>query len=159
MFGTSLLGKRGSDEISSCLQHYFEHFVISDVKDMILFSDNCGVQNKNIHIVLTCLSSIHEKIFDEIEHYFMIAGHSYLPCYRNFGNIEIELRGVELFSEPNYCDIIKEYRRRSPFMVVNMRNNFLDIEVFQSSVTNKSEGKFKNGRIFCIQTHTNRGLR
>ena len=49
----------------------------------------------------------------------MEPGHSYLPCDRDFGNIEKKIRGVEVFSQSNYVDIIKESRTTKPFQVVS----------------------------------------
>ena len=148
------VGKRGSAEICSCLLHYFEHFVVSDVKSMIMFSDNCSGQNKNINVVLTCLANIHMGKFDEIKHYFMVVGHSFLPCDRNFAHIEHKLNGVEVFSQDNYSDIIKACRKIRPFTVVNMSKNlFLDVELLQNSITNRSGGKLMNGRVF-VYTNT-----
>ena len=80
--------KRGSIEISNCLQHYLLNYVDTNVKYLKIFSDNCGGQNKNINVALTCLKQIHTDRFSKIEHFFMEPGHSYLPCDRDFGHIE-----------------------------------------------------------------------
>ena len=110
------IAKRGSIEIASCLIHYFDHFLQDEVKTLKMFSDNCGGQNKNINIVLTCLKQIHEGRFNYIEHNFMEPGHSYLPCDRDFGHIELKIRGLEVYSHPHYSDLIKDTRRTMPLL-------------------------------------------
>ena len=153
------VGKRASVEISSCLQYNFEHFVKSDVKTMIMFSDNCGDQNKDINVSLSCLLNIHENRFHNIEHYFMFPGLSFSPCDRNFGKIEQKVNGVEVFSQLNYSDIIKTCLKKIPFIVINMsRNLFLDVAILQNHITNRSGGKFKNGRVFIYKNTYKQGF-
>ena len=154
-------GKRGSAEITSCVMHYINNSVDINIKTLKMFSDNCGGQNKNINMVLTCLRKIHEGRFDKIEHFFMVPGHSYLPCDRDFGNIESKVRGIEVFSQPNYADIIKACRKTRPFKVVNMpRNLFLDVEVLQTSITNRTKTgcSFSHGRVFIYDAKYKQGF-
>ena len=154
-------GKRGSAEITSCVLHYINNSVDINIKTLKMFSDNCGGQNKNINMVLTCLRKIHEGRFDKIEHFFMVPGHSYLPCDRDFGNIESKVRGIEVFSQPNYADIIKACRKTRPFKVVNMpRNLFLDVEVLQTSITNRTKTgcSFSHGRVFIYDAKYKQGF-
>ena len=134
-------GKRGSIEIVNCVQHFLSHYVDSSVKSLKFFSDNCGGQNKNINMTLACLKHIHNGRFTKIEHFCMEPGHSYLPCDRDFGHIEKKLRAVEVFSQPNYHDIIKASRTNKPFQVISMeRDWFFDVDILQHKITNRSAG-------------------
>ena len=154
-------GKRGSAEIASCLKHYFDHFIENTVKKIRMFSDNCSGQNKNINVVLTCLQQIHSGKFTNIEHYFMIPGHSYMPCDRDFGNITQKLIGVEVFSTPNYIEIIRASRKTRPFITVNMnRNLFFDIELLQKKITNRTKtlGTFSKGKVFLFDEKYKQGF-
>ena len=155
------VGKRGSAEVASCLLHYFEHFLDDNVKTLKMFSDNCSGQNKNINVVLACLQKIHEERFIKIEHNFMEPGHSYLPCDRDFGHIQQKLRGVEVFSQTNYTDIIKSCRRTKPFIVQNMtRNQIVDIEVLQATITNRTKTlcNFSKGKVFVFDANYKQGF-
>uniref|UniRef100_A0A6P7F869 Uncharacterized protein LOC114325933 n=1 Tax=Diabrotica virgifera virgifera TaxID=50390 RepID=A0A6P7F869_DIAVI len=142
-------GGRGSCEIASCLSHYFDS-MDHQVKKVVLFSDNCGGQNKNMNIVLACLKKIHELKFDFIEHYFMIPGHSYLPCDRDFGHIELRLRNIDVYSEDHYIDLIRSSRKVRPFKVVKMTSSmFFDFTALQKLITKrKSTASFKDGKVF-----------
>lgn len=70
--------KRGSEEIASILLKYLSSIDTTDQKDLVIFTENCGGQNKNWQ----------SKIFRTIEHRFLISGHTYLPCDRDFALIE-----------------------------------------------------------------------
>nr|CAI5824141.1 unnamed protein product [Callosobruchus analis] len=45
-------GSRGPQEIGTCLLHYTKHFVTTS--KLIMYSDQCGGQNRNIKIALLC---------------------------------------------------------------------------------------------------------
>lgn len=67
-------GKKGANEIGSCLHHYPDTYFGPEVRKVVIFSDNCGGQNKNTNIVLLYLRLIHSNQFDLIEHYFLVSG-------------------------------------------------------------------------------------
>lgn len=78
-----------------------------------LFCDGCGGQNKNSIVVgmlaywLKTKAPSHIKKITVI---FPIVGHSFLPPDRIFGNIEREIRPLEVIVEPeDYFDIFKKY--------------------------------------------------
>jgi hypothetical protein len=149
--------KRGSIEICNCLMNYIEKQTPANRKTLILFSDNCGGQNKNINLVLSCLRKIHEGRFEEINHYFMVPGHSYLPCDRNFGHIEKKLRGVDVFSEDHYAKLILEARTTRPFNVIQMkRNDFKNYSDLQKYVTRR-KAKFKDAKVLIYRSAYKQG--
>ena len=45
------VAKRGSNEVTSCLLHYFNNFLPDEVKTLFLYSDGCGGQNKNYTVI------------------------------------------------------------------------------------------------------------
>lgn len=101
---TENIAKRGSSEIASCLDYYIQHNIEPNIKKLVIFSDNCAGQNKNRNIVLSCLRNIHSGRFDFIKHYFLIPGHSYLPCDRDFGNIEQKIRHIPVYTPDHYIE-------------------------------------------------------
>ncbi|KAJ4451884.1 hypothetical protein ANN_03362 [Periplaneta americana] len=65
----------------------------SQIKNIVLFSDFCGGQNKNMDIVLFCMWF--PKVFHvDIRHIFPVRGHSFSQCDRNFGLIESKTRNL-----------------------------------------------------------------
>lgn len=82
-------GGRGSQDISSIVRKHLIQYA-STHKHIILYSDACGGQNRNIKMALTLLKLVqsNEIQADIIDFKFMVSGHSYLPNDREFGIIE-----------------------------------------------------------------------
>lgn len=72
------MAKRGSDEIGSCIVKYLS---VSNVRARKTgyFSDNCGGHNKNWNMMSLGSHLVNTKRFEEIEHYFLIAGNTNVP--------------------------------------------------------------------------------
>lgn len=80
---------RGPEEIASCLMDYFEHYA-PDRPKAIMYSDQCGGQNKNIKVVAAMNHMVKSDQFrvTQIDQKVLIPGHTYLPCDQDFGLIE-----------------------------------------------------------------------
>ena len=87
------IASRGSHEIGSCLLKHLRE-MNTDAKHLILYSDSCGGQNRNIFIVCLLLHIVCSQEFtiSLIDHKFMVSGHSYLPNDRDFGSVETARR-------------------------------------------------------------------
>ena len=154
-------GGRGSREVCSCIEHYILNYISLNVKKLVIFSDNCGGQNKNMNVVLTYLRLIHMGRFDSIEHYFMEPGHSYLPNDRDFGNFEVFLKGKEVYSTSHYVDLMKACRPKNPVTVVEMTHeNFFDFKVLQNHSTKASQSQsgFKAAKMFIVSKEDKTGI-
>ena len=154
--------KRGSSEVCSCVDHYVRNYVGEAVNKLIIFSDNCAGQNKNINVVLCYLRWVHEGRFSNVEHYFMEPGHSYLPCDRDFGNLEIALKGHEVYSTPHYVSFMENARPNNPVIVVEMQaTDFYDFSVLQQNCTKAGQkgSGFKNAKRFLVNSEDKRGLK
>ncbi|XP_046988364.1 uncharacterized protein LOC124594055 [Schistocerca americana] len=78
---------RGCQEIMSCLLKFINSLPPT-ITHLTAFSDNAGGQNKNQHRVkfwLYIVNNTHIQIFDRK---FLLCGHSFNDCDRNFGIIE-----------------------------------------------------------------------
>lgn len=66
--------------------------ILSRKKKLIMYSDQCGDQNMNIKMALICdfIATSTEFTENEIDHKFLVSGHSYLPCDQDFGIVEKE---------------------------------------------------------------------
>lgn len=82
------LGSRGPQEIGSCILHYIKNNVTSN--KLVMYFDQCGGQNRNIKIETLCNYIVASSSFtvEEVDHKFLVSGHSYLPCDQDFGLIE-----------------------------------------------------------------------
>lgn len=78
-FWTEIDGKRGANEIGSCVFNYLEN-TCKDVEDninVVFYSDNCCGQNKNKYITTLYLYAVYYLAnLESIIHKFLIKGHS-----------------------------------------------------------------------------------
>lgn len=83
------VASRGSYEVGSCIISHIKEME-TDATRLILYSDACVGQNRNIFLVCLWMHIVasDEYSFTEIDHKFMISGHSFLPNDRDFGQIE-----------------------------------------------------------------------
>jgi len=82
-----------------------------------LYSDQCGGQNRNIELALICNFIV---CFDhlsptQINHTFLVSGHSYLPCDRDFGVIEKQKKyHPEIYIPNDWITVILKARKKIP---------------------------------------------
>lgn len=139
------LAKRGSNEVASCLLHYFDTYLANEVETLYLFSDGCGGQNKNYTIMWFFQTLIKLKRFKSIVHIFPVRGHSFLPCDRDFASIELKKRKVEtLYIPDQWYDIILSSRTSNKFEVVRQSQKL--IFNFQSHLSNFFKKNPKDGK-------------
>lgn len=136
-------GGRGSQDIASCLVKHIKVNAPSQ-KHIIMYSDSCTGQNRNIKTSLSMLKLVQdpEISVDTIDHKFLVSGHSYLPNDGEFGIIESASRRHGLIYGPDqWIDIIKNAKRKEPhFNVTQMNNNeFLSTAALESSITNRKK--------------------
>ncbi|XP_066987766.1 uncharacterized protein [Macrobrachium rosenbergii] len=144
-------GKRGSNDIASCLLKYLDlHHDADEQTQLFLLSDNCSGQNKNVNVSLLLLKLIHDKKFFNIQHHFLVPGHSYMPCDRHFGNIEQKLRKyATIETRDDYIRLIKDATHEGFEVIAMQREDFLDFEVLQYHITKRTPRgtTFSNSRI------------
>ena len=95
-------GGRGGDEIASCLLYLLNRAEITYKKKLVIWYDNCAAQNKNRMMVFLMLFLVAHEVFDEVTQKFLMSGHSFLSCDRDFAMIEKRKRRSSLIlpSEP-----------------------------------------------------------
>ena len=122
--------KRGSNEVGSCLKKFiYEN--CTEWPRIILWSDGCGGQNKNINITSLFISIVNDPALkvEEIVHKFMWSGHSYLPNDIDFSHIERKKKDAIAITNPSqYISLMKSAKKHRPFKVHQMQSNdFLDV--------------------------------
>lgn len=86
---------KGPNEVTSFIHEYVNTELNDRVKTLFLFSDNCGGQNKNHTIVRYCNALVENARFEEVQQYYPVRGHSFLPCDRAFGIIKRALKRID----------------------------------------------------------------
>ena len=156
------VAKRGSCETASFISHYLENYVKAKVRSVIIFSDNCPGQNKNLNVVLGYLRLIHKNKSENICHYFLVPGHSMMGCDRDFGHIKIKIMHCEVFTKDHYIHFIKNTRQRNQFQVVRVSRDMIkDFNVLLQNVTKRQllNSKFKDGKIFEFSSELRTGFK
>lgn len=80
-------GNRGCKEIASCIWKYIQ-ILLPTVKKIILYSNNCGGQNKSHLISKFWLNVVQKTHIETVEQMFLVVGHSFMECDQDFGIIE-----------------------------------------------------------------------
>ena len=103
------VAKRGSSEVCSCLQSTIlsRH---TNAKRLVVFSDSCCGQNKNKAILDMWAGMAQGNPYDQVDHMYLIKGHTYLPNDRDFAQIEKYKKKCEVVLPHNYDNVIKEAR-------------------------------------------------
>ena len=81
---------RGSCEVGSCILKHLQNMNVSpSTTHLVTYSDSCGGQNRNIHLVCLWLHIVACRYLPFTVQKLMLSGHSYLPNDRDFGSIEL----------------------------------------------------------------------
>lgn len=132
------VAKRGSAETTSCLLKY----IITNFKPMekmerklIVWSDRCVGQNNNWRSIALYQYLVTMKYFTSVEQKFLISGHSFLPCDRDFALIERKKKTATIYHPKEWIEVIANARPSKPFNVCYMdRNDFKDLSIVESSL-------------------------
>ena len=140
------VASRGSQEIGSCIIWHLKE-IASGAKRLVLYSDACGGQNRNINLVALWLHVVASEDFsyEVIDHKFMVSGHSYLPNDRDFGSIETAKRRIQhVFVPADWESLIHNCRKKNAFTVRQMkREDFFAISELTKYVINRKTNKDK----------------
>lgn len=137
------IASRGSQEIASCLIKHFMTHIPWDTRKIILVSDSCSGQNRNIKMSLMLknfLSNWKHPDLQTIEQHFYIPGHSYNACDRSFGTIELQKRRTEnIFIPEHWIHVIEQAKKQEPkFVVVEMgKKDFFSSKSLEEIVVNR----------------------
>lgn len=137
------IASRGAQEISSCLLKHFQNYVPPETEEIILYSDACPGQNRNIKttmMVKKCLDLWPHTALKSIEQRFFVSGHSYNSCDRCFGLIERQKKMTEsIFTPDHWVNIITQAKKNEPkFTVFEMKkNDFFSSKQIENAITNR----------------------
>lgn len=155
-------GKRGSIEIGTCLYLYFSQLP-SHVKQVSLFSDTCGGQNRNQNVAALLWFIVHSTNIDIIEQKFLESGHSMMECDSMHSAIEHQKKFVPVYTMHDWLSIFKLARskrgkkKNDPYAVKELHySDFLDLNILSKTILrNKSHDEDGNKinwlKIKCIR--------
>lgn len=136
------LASRGSQEIASCILYHLSH-TSSTATKLILYSDACGGQNRNINMVCLWLHIVAspEYSITQVDQKFMVSGHSYLLNDQDFGSVESKKRKrAQIFSPEEWYQLVRDCCRSNPFQVIEMKQeDFVNVKQLSQCITNMTK--------------------
>lgn len=133
---------RGSQEVGSCIKKHIECHLQNGTKELILWSDSCGGQNRNIKITLLIKSILEaHPTLEKVTMRFLISGHSYLPNDSEFGDVECALKLQQrLYTPEDYINVMKSCRRRNKMTVTRMMvKDFVGTSAIEKIIVNRKK--------------------
>lgn len=142
------VASRGSQEIGSCLVKHLNEHLPKETKNLLLYSDSCGGQNRNIKLALTLekFLLLHDTL-DSIEQNFFVPGHSFNSCDRSFAVIEnAKKKANGIYTPDQWISLIECAKINEPkFMVTKMSSeDFLSTCELEQMITNRKIDEDKN---------------
>lgn len=135
------IASRGPQEIGSCLYQYIKNYV--KTSKLVMYSDQCGGQNRNVKLALMCNYILQNKIcrLQQIDHKFLVSGHSYLACDRDFGVIEKNKKCFnDIYVPDDWTKVIRTARKQNPFILVEMTSeDFVSTLPLEKNITNRKK--------------------
>lgn len=119
------IGKRGSNEISSCLHYIDNQCKKKNVNDFRFYSDNCSGQNKNRYLFAMYLY-VTMKYKVNITHRFLERGHTQNEGDSIHACIERASKGKELFIPEDWYQLIENAKKEGKkYKVERMTQNLI----------------------------------
>lgn len=140
------IAKRGSAEVTSCILRYvettFEPLQQNEDHHLTIWSDRCVGQNSSWRTIALLQHLLMSRYFTSVEQKFLVTGHSFLPCDRDFALTERNKKNFKAYSPDDWIPVIATAKTTGKgFLVYKMaRGDFKDISRIESSL---SKGSFK----------------
>lgn len=133
-------GGRGSVEVATCIFKYIEKQSKQGVKDIVLFSDNCGGQNRNRFVAFALNFACAHFQLRTITHTFLEKGHTENENDSVHATIERKVRNIEIYSPEQWYTAVRTSRTsKEPYIVIEMAcTDFINFKEMASKVRNLS---------------------
>ena len=115
------------------------------VEHVTFYSDSCGGQNKNIHVLSFFLNLVKSHKFKLIHHKFLEGGHTFLPNNRDFGLVKKKLCKRESVFKPFQINkILDSISKKSVVVPMDLQNFYTT----NSNVVNRNKNEMKDYILF-----------
>lgn len=130
---------RGGNEIASCIWKNVTGGMTGKNK-LIIWSDNCAGQNKNKMMLFLCILMVTKGYFQEVNLKFLVSGHSFLSCDRDFAQIEKRKRLEKCEVPIDLVRLMTSATPNNPFIVTLMQpEDFIDFKAAADSTLNTTK--------------------
>ena len=145
-------GKKGSLEVSSALNAFFDTVDLSTVRKIKSFSDTCGGQNRNKQLLAFMMHTCNVRNINEWEHVYLESGHSYLPNDTDFSTLEKIKHNRCIHSPPDWYLMMGNSGIK--FKVIEMKNKFNNYVPLLNNLKFSGSGKNMDTErrldLFCL---------
>ena len=118
---------KGSNEISSCLIKYLQ--INQKGKKTWMVSDACGGQMRNKYTAMLCLYLVQTlEHVEEINHVFMVTGHSHMEVDSMHARIEKKSSTLNIYI-PDEWALMKSFARNNPYLTEKRKPEETEIEL------------------------------
>uniref|UniRef100_A0A8D8SK62 DUF7869 domain-containing protein n=2 Tax=Cacopsylla melanoneura TaxID=428564 RepID=A0A8D8SK62_9HEMI len=143
-----MVAKRGAKDIGSCMLNYvvtnFKKLGPREERKLVIWSDRCVGQNNNKTILSLCMFFIRCRFFSEVHQKFLVTGHSFLPCDRDFALIEREKKKTKLMVPSQIKYMIGASNEKSPFIITEMQQaDFKDLDLMAAALLRDNIRQFQ----------------
>ena len=109
-------GELSSNVFASCLLDYLESLDLTDVETVIIYSDGCGYQNRNVTLSNALLNfSVNNNV--TIEQKYLERGHTYMECDSSHSVIERQIRNKQIYLPQQFVEHIESACQAKPYVV------------------------------------------
>lgn len=109
----------------SCIIDCFKKTLQKKCMPIILYSDGCTAQNRNVYLSNALLQLSMEKNII-IEQKFLEKGHTQMECDAVHSSIEQKLKNQEIFLPSQFATLSKQARPQKPYLVEYLDYSFFD---------------------------------
>lgn len=124
-------GNLVASTFATCIINHLKNAVIQspDINHIIIYSDGCFYQNRNVVLSNALLSLCEEKNVT-IEHKYLVVGHTQMECDSTHSLIERKIKDKQINLPSQLVDLIHNARTNpTPFQVHHLNHRyFLDYE-------------------------------
>lgn len=142
---------RGSMEIASCvfkfITNHYTPLGPGEFRKLTMWSDRCVGQNNNWTMIALFGLMIKNKYFSEINQKFLVSGHSFLPCDRDFAIIEKYKKTQKLHVPKDVKEMIETSKITSKFIVNEMNQiDFYDFGLLLQNLKKQKDLKITEAK-------------
>lgn len=121
---------RGGNQMASCLFQALNVGIFSTYKrNLCIWSDNCAGQLKNRMLLFLYIYMVSLGFFDNIDHKFLMSGHSFSASDRDFALIEKRAKRSKMETVKDVKEVIAASRPSRPYKVLDMGDvKFFDFD-------------------------------
>lgn len=134
---TEDIGKRGSNDVASCVLDFIGKQVENGKTEFILYSDNCGGQNKN-RFMFSMFAYASALFRISITHRFLECGHTQNEGDSMHSAIESASRYKDLYTPDQWMRVMEAARPSKPYNVIQIsQNDIFDFKDVESNINMK----------------------